>query len=828
MSKETKVIKSTTKDVKMFYTENDIEKIQLKPNLYIRHYGNVGCNHMSHEIIQNAWDECIDKNSPGTTVQVSFDRKSGRITVKDNGRGIPEKDYPLEIFFTKIQSGSKSTRSQSGSTAGEFGLGATVVTALSTEMEIINHRRDEKTTHTLKFINGVKKVDKVEKNPNGDHGLTVSFIPSEKYLGKGSGIDIDAIYDWMDRISYQLSSENKKIVTKFEVWEGLKAIRKEKIYIKPFSELLSTICEKPVMQQVDLHENGFIEEEMLDGSKVKKNILVEVSFVYDEVNHPDELTRVDSYCNYTNTTDGGVHEVAADEVICRFLQNETRLALSDREKEKIDILWSDVRTDLRMIVNLASNAQVQFIGNAKTQIGNSELIPVIKSLLNHGIKKFFEKHKDLLAQYTKTVKANAKARIELNKIKSVNTKIKTNSFTDHLDENFKPCNNRGKKYKEIYLVEGQKSAMGSVVDARNPDFQAVLGFRGVTANAYKRDLEEIYKNAEWRNYCEKIQFNIKSGDASTVYYNKIIESFDADSDGFGISAGVNAFHAKFAPSIIEAGLLYKVYPPLYLIDDPKHPYARNKEEMIGYYIDTIIERYKVSLDIRKNEKLKKSEFRDLVYDTENYLDELSLIASHYYVNKGLVEVIAYNLLMYAKLKKVESYTSEFVTKALNDQKFITKMMKDIQDIYPEISLFHTNNIHGVIDGKYQAINITPKFLNKVSVFADIYYKYGLYLSYADKFDKEPTHGTIGDFLASATKYTPKIIERYKGLGESNWDVLAQTIMDPSKRILVQLSFSDIERDLKLIELLHGSSMEARRYRKKLMKSYSISRDEIDN
>src|SRR5699024_7192452 len=172
-----------------------------------------------------------------------------------------------------------------------------------------------------------------------------------------------------------------------------------------------------------------------------------------------------------NTIDGGVHVTTVDSCICRFLQSETRNSLSDREKEKIDILWQDIRTDLRIVINLTSDAQVQFMGNAKTQIGNDNLIPIIKDLVNIGLKEFFEKNQTVLQSYIKIVKTNAKARIELNKIKSTNTKPKTDRFHGFINDNFTPCNNRGKQYKELYLIEGAQSAAGGVKDARDPNVQ---------------------------------------------------------------------------------------------------------------------------------------------------------------------------------------------------------------------------------------------------------------------------------------------------------------------------------------------------------------------
>lgn len=110
------------KDVKMYYIEDDIEKIQTKTNLYIQQFGPEGAFHLCREVIQNSIDECIDKESPGDEINITYDETLDCLTVEDNGRGFPETDYPMDIFCTKIQSGSKFFREQSGDTSGEFGL----------------------------------------------------------------------------------------------------------------------------------------------------------------------------------------------------------------------------------------------------------------------------------------------------------------------------------------------------------------------------------------------------------------------------------------------------------------------------------------------------------------------------------------------------------------------------------------------------------------------------------------------------------------------------------------------------------------------------------
>lgn len=110
------------RDVQMFYIADDISKIQTKTNLYIKQYGPAGAFHLTREVVQNAIDELMDHFVRGNHILITYDLKTDTISCEDDGRGFPETDYPMDIFCTKIQSGSKFFRDQSGVTSGEFGL----------------------------------------------------------------------------------------------------------------------------------------------------------------------------------------------------------------------------------------------------------------------------------------------------------------------------------------------------------------------------------------------------------------------------------------------------------------------------------------------------------------------------------------------------------------------------------------------------------------------------------------------------------------------------------------------------------------------------------
>ena len=287
-------------DVKMFYVEDDIEKIQTKTNLYLQSYGSEGAFHLAREVIQNSIDECVDKDSPGKNILIKYNKLTDELTVEDDGRGFPEVDYPMDIFCTKIQSGSKFFRTQSGGTSGEFGLGLTAVNALSTSFLLESCREKEKYKHTIEFENGKKISDKKVdlKKSDKKHGCVVRFIPSRTYLGAKTVIPHESMLKWIETQSYFIP-EGIKI--EVEIYNGLKLKEHYTYKAQPFIGLLnnitadssdcSSVCELSGDSSIDEKVKILDKNDKVTEKVMKKNIHLDVAFAYI----PDTVTLYDSY-----------------------------------------------------------------------------------------------------------------------------------------------------------------------------------------------------------------------------------------------------------------------------------------------------------------------------------------------------------------------------------------------------------------------------------------------------------------------------------------------------------------------------------------------------
>lgn len=798
-------------DDKMEYIENDIDKIKMKTGMYISYVGEKGALHLCKEVIQNAIDECANPKSPAKNINIILDIAENSLSVEDDGRGIPEDDFPMEILCTRLNSGSKFTREQGGASSGENGVGLTAVNALSDIFEWTSCRDSKK--HVLTFENGVKSKDDMTKSKK-EHGCIVKFIPSKKYLGKTANIPKKALIKWVDNISYFIP-KNCKIT--LEIYKALEFVEKIKFKARPMSELLEKELADQRLSNIYSFDNDMSFNEDFRGErKIKRNLKLQFVFSYTDSIEP----WIDSYCNYVNTTSGGVHLNTVQDELWRYLSNATNSILTEKEKSKYKVLKVDVMTGLNLVVNIFTDAQMQFVGQTKNEVSSDQLLNPIKELASKALDEYFSTNKNDLNQLTKIIKANCKARIDLNKLKAATVKETVNKFDKHKMDNFTPCNNEGSAYKELHICEG-KSAAGSLVDGRDPDTQAFLSFRGVTANGFKRNAATILDNKEWYEYVKLLKTNFgPKFDLSKLYYDKIIIETDSDIDGYGITSGIGAFHALYMPELVKAGKLYKALAPLYHIDDKNHEFVRDKREYVEVYQDKIIKNYAIKICLLGNDDLTTSEFREFIYDTQEYSEELVRLSKHFGVNKFLIEDVAF------QLSKIDPDSLE---KAFEDQKSRTTFIEHVQSIFPEIVLKGKHSLRGVVDGRFQSININKRFLKKVEDLNTIYDKYGLLIKVKEKkVDKEYKTITIGEFLDLTSKFRPKIITRYKGLGEANSKQLWETTLNPNNRILIQLTMDDVERDLKIFRKLHGQTKQDLEERKKMMSSYKIRREDLDN
>lgn len=437
-------------DDEITHIESDIKKIQTKPNMYISYLGTKGAMHLCYELINNAIDECINTNSPGNLVTINLDESTNTITVSDNGRGIAEKD--MEIVCTTLQSGSKFSREGSGEgSAGENGVGLTACNALSERFEIIVTRYGKKSI--IGFTEGELTTPLTTKpiKDTDKHGTTFVVKPSKIYMGEDCDIIGDDLMCWIEKIIHLTPQD---ITINLSIKKKGKDALITKKYKNKYGlyDYCKKLCKKPLLDPIHLLDTKKLKESF-HGREVERFLGLEFAFTY---NSDSVEFEADSFCNFVNTIDNGVHVDAVKQAIMQIISKATKDGLSERDAKKLEITFNDVAQGMLLTVNLSTTFPPMFTSQTKHKVGNNELFKPIRALAFSMLSKYFTENPKELKKCCERVKTNARARIEATKVRNSVIKGETNNLAEHLIENFVPCNNRGRNdYRELFIIEGK-------------------------------------------------------------------------------------------------------------------------------------------------------------------------------------------------------------------------------------------------------------------------------------------------------------------------------------------------------------------------------------
>ena len=810
------------------HLKSDIEKIRVRHRQYISYSNEAGAKSVVDEILNNALDECRTPLSPGNKIHVSFDERDGFITITDNGRGIPT--GILEELFTSLNMGSNiNTSNKAGlkaETLGQNGTGTLAICGLAERVEITSYRGGtEDIWKTLIFEEGVKVSEESGKCSSDQHGMKIHYKPS-KVMGKNTRIIWDDVHAELLNLQFL---NKKKISISSDYYDKKGNLIQEKYKIAPFEDILLRNNKAEIIGPrlcLTIDDDNVVEE--LDGESVKRFLSMDIAFVYTSSLNP----YVDSFSNSNNTVDNGDHLDGALEALCRYLQNNTKNSMSEKEREKLDIKWDDVKNGLSVAVALRTNYERLYTGQTKHKVVNADIKKIVVGLTMDALASYFSKNPGQLKDICNIIKTNARARREGDKVRTAVVKGSLTNWASYKMKNYDPCTNKGKEYKELFIIEGD-SAKGSLKKARDPRFQALFAIRGVSANVFKMSLDEVIGPKGNREFTDLVTvMGCNAGikfDLDKLQFNKIIIASDADVDGLFIRSLLMAFYFKIFPEIIQDGRLYIAEPPLYRVDDKKDPFVINKEDYIARYVKAVGKGYKLGytkngtdIDFVDSKTMEK-----FLSVTSSYVDELDSLTNHYKVNDRLLEII---LEEFAWLDCKDA--TRFMGLKTKDIDPIQHLMDRIGQEFSEIYFDDRDKlIKGVIDGKFQLIEISEQLIRKSSGLIDILGEWGPVkgVSMVLKDVKTGTEHNLSmlGVLKILKKYQPNILHRFKGLGENDDDDIKKTIMDPNTRTLIRVQMSDIENDMKTFQVLRGDSPADVLARKMMMREFHVEREMID-
>ena len=555
-----------------------LEAVRKRPGMYIGSTSSKGLHHLVYEIVDNAVDEALAGFCDTVKVYINEDNS---ITVRDNGRGLPvginkKKGIPaVEVVFTILHAGGKFGGGGYKVSGGLHGVGASVVNALSTWLEVdifhegkIYRQRYErgKVMYPLKIVGDTDK-----------RGTEVRFLP-DPTIFEETVFDFSVLKQRLREMAF--------------LTKGLKIVLKDK---RPEENVALTF-----------HYEGGIREyvEYLNKSKEvlypqviycegkKGDVVVEVA-----LQHNDSYNEgVYSFVNNITTPEGGTHLAGFRSALTKTFNDYARKNKLLKDSEQ-NLTGDDIREGLVAIVSIKI-PEPQFEGQTKQKLGNSEARGAVDSVVSEQLTYFLEQNPNVAKIICEKAVLAQRAREAARKARDL-TRRKSALDGMSLPGKLADCSDKDPQNCEIYIVEGD-SAGGSAKTARSRATQAILPLRGKILNVEKSRLDKILVNNEIRAMITAFGTGIHEDfDITKLRYNKIIIMTDADVDGAHIATLLLTFLYRFMPDLIKEGHVYLAQPPLYKVEKNKKVwYAYSDEELnkiltdIGRDGNNKIQRYK--------------------------------------------------------------------------------------------------------------------------------------------------------------------------------------------------------------------------------------------
>ena len=539
------------------YSDSDIqvleglEAVRKRPGMYIGSTGEVGLHHLVWEIVDNAIDEALAGYCDDIEVTIE---KGNIICVKDDGRGIPTGINAktglstVETIFTVLHAGGKFGGGGYKVSGGLHGVGASVVNALSTWLEVIIYRDGKK--FFQRFENGghpVGPLKEVGPAPENRTGSTVRFKADPEIFKETTIYNYQTLAKRLQELAFL--NKGLRIILTDEREDNKKDTFLYNGGIIEFVKMLNK-------NKHPLHDEVIYVEGRED------DILIEVAMQYNDSYNP----AVYSFTNNIHTHEGGTHEDGVKRALTRIINNyaKTNKLLKDNDES---LSGDDVREGLTMVIS-CKHPDPQFEGQTKTKLGNFEVRKIADDVFSNGFERFLLENPDEARTIIEKCIVASHARIAAKKAREV-TRRKSDLDLPGFMGKLSDCKSKDRSECEIFLVEGD-SAGGSAKSGRDSMTQAILPLRGKILNVEKARLDRALENAEIRTIITAFGTGIgEEFDLSKLRYDKIIIMTDADVDGSHIRILLLTLFYRFFRPIVEAGHVYSAQPPLYKITHGK-------------------------------------------------------------------------------------------------------------------------------------------------------------------------------------------------------------------------------------------------------------------
>ena len=609
---ETLVRTYTAKDLAVL---DGLDAVRKRPGMYIGTTDSRGLMHCLWEIIDNSVDEALAGFCKKIIINLE---KDGSVEVQDDGRGIPVDKEPktgltgVEVVMTKLHAGGKFGTGSYAASGGLHGVGASVVNALASRLDVEVDRNGK--IHWISFKRGIAGVFDGD-GPNASFtekaGLRVTGKVSTKITGtrtkwwfdkqiflKEAQLAIEEIHARARQTSYLVPGLTL-VVNDKRTKEGTSETFFHKGGISEFCTFLRP--DEPIGEVIRLTGTGSYTENVpvlddqghMTPTEVTREMSVDIAMQWG---NGYESTQ-SSFVNIIATPKGGTHVQGFEKALTKSINDQLR-ATKTLKNNEADVIKDDVQEGLTSVITVRMS-EPQFEGQTKEVLGTAAAAKIVGQVVTDQLKAFFTSSKRIdkqtarialekIAQASRT-RISARAHKDLQRRKNA---LESSSLPTKLSD----CRSDDPTRTELFIVEGD-SALGTTKAARNSEFQAILPIRGKILNVQKASLSQMLENAECASIIQVIGAGSgKSFQLEDARYGRIILMSDADVDGAHIRCLLLTLLYRYMKPLIDDGRVFAAIPPLHRIE-----VVGGKRGEVHYtYSDE--EMKKVITDLKKNGK----------------------------------------------------------------------------------------------------------------------------------------------------------------------------------------------------------------------------------
>ncbi len=552
-----------------------MEAVRKRPGMYIGSTGSKGLHHLVFEIVDNSIDEFVVGQCDTINVIIHQDNS---VTVSDNGRGIPVDMHPManrpaiEVIMTTLHSGGKFGGSGYTISGGLHGVGLSVVSALSSQLQITVKRDGH--IYRQDYERGKPATELQMQGDTNETGTAIRFFPDPEIFEELI-FDREIIIQRLRELAFL----NKGLLIK------LADEREEELYQSTYESngLMDFVAyinqNKDTVNQPPIYFND-----------KKDDVIIEVAIQYNS----GYSENIFSYANNIHTQEGGTHEIGFKNALTRVINDYAKKTGLLKENDT-NLSGEDIREGIVAIIAVLVK-DPQFEGQTKTKLGNTYIRGITESTVHESVQNYLMENPGAAKKIVDKAISARRAREAARKARDL-TRRKSALESTSLPGKLADCSNRDPASSELFIVEGD-SAGGSAKMGRDRNYQAILPLRGKILNVEKARLDRVLSSDEILNLITAMGTGIgEDFDISKARYHKLLIMTDADVDGSHIRILLLTFFYRYMKQLIEQGYIYIAQPPLYGLKRGKEiKYFYNDQDMESFVRSTdkkwTIQRYK--------------------------------------------------------------------------------------------------------------------------------------------------------------------------------------------------------------------------------------------